>query len=62
MFYTVYLSDTDECVVGVIMFILLCSIQSLSLTLTNVSLSDTDECVVGVIMFILLCSIWSLSL
>ena len=54
MFYTVSLSDTDECVVGVIMFILLCSIRSL--------LSDTDECVVGVIMFILLCSIRSLSL
>ena len=53
MFYTVSLSDTDECVVGVIMFILLRSIQSLS---------DIDECVVGVIMFILLCSIWSLSL
>ena len=49
MFYTVSLSDTDECVVGVIellcsmsvgviMFILLCSIRSLSLTLTNVLL------------------------
>ena len=43
----------DECHVGVIVFILLCSIRSLS---------DTDECVVGVIMFILLCSIRSLSL
>ena len=53
MFYMVSLSDTDECVVGVIKFILLCSIRSLS---------DIDECVVGVIMFILLCSIWSLSL
>ena len=53
MFYTVSLSDIDECVVCVIMFILLCSIRSLS---------DIDECVAGVIMFILLCSIWSLSL
>ena len=53
MFYTVSLSDTDECVVGVIMFI--CYFYTVMFY--TVSLSDTDECVVGVIMFILLCSI-----
>ena len=58
MFYTVSLSDTDECVVGVIMFILLCSIQSLSLCCWC---NMFDECVVGVIMFILLCSILTLT-